>query len=182
MLRRATRADHVHYLASTAEALPFRAASFDLVAACGSIDWVDRGRFLPRAAELLVGGGWLTPVDFGDAGRSAEVPDLERWHREVLRRTYPRPAAPDPTVTSDEARRFGFGEPANHTFASRCSFTAAEYADFLMTESNIIAAVEYGEQSADDVRAWLESQLTPLFGGRSRSVAFGGYIQALQKR
>jgi SAM-dependent methyltransferase len=181
MLRRATRAEHVRYLASTAEALPFRAGSFDLIAACGSIDWVDRGRFLPRAAELLVSGGWLTPVDFGDAGRSAEMPGLERWHREVLQRAYPRPPSPDPMVTSDEAARFGFSSPANHEFISQCSFTARQYSGFLMTESNVIAVVEYGNQSADDVRAWLESQLAPLFGGRSRAVAFSGYIQVLQK-
>ncbi len=181
MLRRATRAEHVHYLASTAEALPFRADSFDLIAACGSIDWVDRDRFLPRAAELLAPGGWLTPVDFGDTGRSVEMPGLERWHEEVLQRAYPRPPSPDPMVTRDEAERFGFGAPADHTFVSQCPFTAAQYSAFLMTESNVIAAVEYGEQSAREIRSWLEAQLMPLFGTGSRVVAFGGYIQVLQK-
>jgi SAM-dependent methyltransferase len=181
MLRRARRAEHVHYLASSAEKLPFRSGSFDLIAACGSIDWVDRSRFLPRAAELLVSGGWLTPVDFGDTGRSAEIPGLERWHEEVLQRAYPRPPAPDPMVTSDEAERFGFGRPANHPFVSQCSFTAPQYSDFLMTESNVIAAVEHGGQSAGEIRAWLEAQITPLFGSGSRSVAFGGYIQVLQR-
>jgi SAM-dependent methyltransferase len=181
MLRRARKAEHVRYLASSAEALPFRSGSFDLIAACGSIDWVDRARFLPRAAELLVSGGWLTPVDFGDTGRSAEILGLERWHDEVFQRAYPRPPAPDPMVTRDEAARFGFGEPANHRFVSQCSFTAPQYSDFLMTESNVIAAVEYGEQSAGEIQAWLEAQLTPLFGTGSHAVAFGGYIQVLQK-
>ena len=77
--------------------------------------------------------------------------------------------------------RFGFGEPADHTFVSQCSFTAPQYSDFLMTESNVIAAVEYGQQNAGEIRAWLESQLDPLFGPGSRAVAFGGYIQVLQK-
>jgi SAM-dependent methyltransferase len=181
MLLRATRAARVRYLASSAEELPFRSGSFDLVAACGSIDWVDRARFLPRAAELLVGGGWLTPVDFGDTGRSPELPALERWHKEVFQRAFPFPPAGDPIVTGAEARRFGFTEPKHHTFESPCTFTAAQYSDFLMTESNIVAAVEYGERSAGEIRAWLEAQLTRLFGRGSHAVAFSGYIQVLQK-
>ena len=181
MLLRARRAEHLHYLASTAEDLPFRDGSFDLIAACGSIDWVDRERFLPRAAELLVGGGWLVPLDFGDAGRSPDIPDLQRWHEEVLQPAFPSPASPDPMVGSDEAARFGFGEPAHHTFESRPSFTAPGYADFLMTESSVIAAVEYGERSAEEIRGWLGTELSGLFEGETRAVTFGGYIQVLRK-
>ena len=88
------------------------AASTSIVA-CGSLDWVDRGRFLPRAAELLTTGGWLIPLDFGDAGRSADVPDLEGWHRQVFQATLSRsPSSRDPMVTAEEASRFGFGGPA----------------------------------------------------------------------
>jgi SAM-dependent methyltransferase len=181
MLLRARRAEHLHYLASTAEDLPFRDGSFDLVAACGSIDWVDRGRFLPRAAELLVGGGWLVPLDFGDARRSTDVPDLRRWHEEVFQPAFPCPASQDPMVTSDEAARFGFAPPTHQTFDSPCSFTASRYADFLMTESNVIAAVEYGERSAEEIRGWLEAEVSGLFGAESRAVTFAGYMQTLQK-
>jgi SAM-dependent methyltransferase len=181
MLRRATKAEHVRYVASAAEALPFQPGSFGLITACGSIDWVDRTRFLPGAAELLASGGWLIPLDFGDAGRSREVPALERWYDEVFQRAFPRPPARDPFVTSEEAVRFGFSPPATHAFESEWAFTAAQYADFLMTESNVIAAVEYGERTAADTWAWLEAQLRPLFGGESRALAFGGYIQLLRK-
>lgn len=38
MLRHARRADGVRYVASSAEALPFRQGRFDLVVACGSMD------------------------------------------------------------------------------------------------------------------------------------------------
>jgi hypothetical protein len=50
-----------------------------------------------------------------------------------------------------------------------------------MTESNVIAAVEYPDGDEGRLRAWLESDLEPLFGGESRRVAFGGYIQALRR-
>ena len=181
MLLRARKAEHLHYLASSAEDLPFREGSFDLVAACGSIDWVDRARFLPRAAELLTTGGWLVPLDFGDAGRSTEMPDLESWHRQVLQSTFPTPDSRDPMVTGDEAARFGFGKPGDHPFETEFSFTARRYADFLMTESGVIAAVEYGDRSAEEIRGWLVKQLSSLFGGEARAVTFSGYIQVLPK-
>jgi SAM-dependent methyltransferase len=181
MLRHARRADGVRYVASGAEALPFRPGSFDLVVACGSIDWVDRSRFLPRAAELLASGGWLVSLDFGDTGRSPDVADLAVWYDGVFQKQYPRPTASDPMITADEAARHGFDAPVHRDFASVVSFTARHYAAFLMTESNVIAAVEYGDETEDRVRDWLESELLPLFGDESRPVAFGGYIQALRR-
>lgn len=181
MLRHAIQADAVSYVASGAETPPFREGSFDLVAACGSMDWIDRPRFLPRAAGLLVSGGWLVSLDFGDAGRSPEVPGLARWYDEVLQRRYPRPPARDPVITAEEAARHGFGAPAHRDLAMACPFTAAGYAAFLMTESNVIAAVEYGGEAEGRVRAWLESELAPLFGDGERAVTFGGYIQAMRR-
>ena len=181
MLRHARREEGIRYVAANAEALPFREGSVDLVVACGSMDWVDRARFLPRAAELIESGGWLVSLDFGDRGRSAEVPGLARWYDEVFLRACPRPAANDPLITADEAERHGFAAPIDRDFASECSFAAAQYAAFLMTESGVIAAIEYGEKVEAEVRAWLERELAPLLGVEPRRVAFGGYIQALRR-
>jgi SAM-dependent methyltransferase len=181
MLRHARRADGVRYVAGGAEAPAFREGSFDLVVACGSMDWVDRSRFMPRAEELVESGGWLVSLDFGDTGRSTEVPGLARWYDEVFLRAYPRPPASDPMITGDEAERHGFAAPSYRDFASSTSFTARQYAAFLMTESSVIAAVEYGGKAEAEVRAWLEGEIAPLFGPRPRLVAFGGYIQALRR-
>jgi SAM-dependent methyltransferase len=182
MLRHAARAKRVRYVASAAETPPFGAGAFDLIVACGSIDWVDRSLFLPRAAELLEPGGWLVPLDFGDTGRSPEVPGLARWYRDVFQQRHPRPASGDPKITADEAERHGFDVPVNRDFASAVSFTARRYAAFLMTESSVIAAIEFGWEAEDRVRAWLESELLSLFGEVPRPVAFSGYVQALRKR
>ena len=181
MLRLARKGDGLHYLASSAEALPFRSGSFDLIVACGSIDWVDRALFMPRAADLLVRGGFLVPLDFGDLGRSPAIPGLERWYEDVFHEAYPRPAARDPLLTGAEAASHGFTRPSTQRSHPRVAFTAAQYADFLMTESEVTAAVEYGGRPADRVRAWLVAELRPLFGDGPREVAFGGYIQVLRK-
>jgi hypothetical protein len=95
--------------------------------------------------------------------------------------TFPRPPSLDPLITDHEAAGNDFSVPTLHPFESRCSFTASRYADFLMTESNVIAAVEYGGRSAEEIRGQLEKELTPLFGRESRAVVFSGYIQLLQR-
>jgi SAM-dependent methyltransferase len=168
-------------VAAGAETPPFRARSFDLVVACGSMDWIDRLRFLPRAAEVVVSGGWLVSLDFGDTGRSPDVPDLAHWYDEVLRNRYPQPPARDPMITAEEAERHGFAPPTHRDLAMTYPFTAAGYAAFLMTESNVIAAVEYGSEGAHGVRAWLEAELALLFGIEEHAVTFGGYIQAMRR-
>lgn len=181
MLRHAIHADAVSYVASGAETPPFRAGSFDLVVACGSMDWIDREHFLPRAADLVVDGGWLVSLDFGDSGRSPDLPGLAGWHHEVLLKRYPRPPAGDPMIAVEEAERHGFGAPVHRDLSMTCPFTAAGYAAFLMTESNVIAAVEYGGETADAARAWLEAQLAALFGTGEHRVTFGGYVQAMRR-
>jgi SAM-dependent methyltransferase len=179
MLRRARRAGGVRYAAATGESLPFRDGAFDLIVACGSIDWIDRARFLPRAAALLGPGGWLVSLDFGDAGRSPDLPGLARWYEAAFLRRFPRPHAADPMITDAEADAHGFARPRYAEYASHWPFTAAQYAAFLMTESSVVAAVEYGSQAASDVRAWLDAELAPLFGDGARRVVFEGYVQAL---
>jgi SAM-dependent methyltransferase len=181
MLRHARRADGIRYAAAGAEALPFRGGSFELVVACGSMDWVDRPRFMPQAAELTRTGGWLVSLDFGDTGHSPEAPGLGPWYDDVFLRAYPRPLASEPRITAEEARRHGFDTPVEADFASAWSFTVSRYAAFLMTESSVIAAIEYGGHAEADVRSWLERELVPIFGGGTRRVAFDGYIQALRR-
>jgi hypothetical protein len=84
-------------------------------------------------------------------------------------------------ITSGEAMASGFDVPTTATFASDWAFSAKAYAAFLMTESNVVAAIEYGHQDKDCVSRWLEAELEPVFGGDLRRVAFEGYIQALRR-
>jgi SAM-dependent methyltransferase len=181
MLRRAGKAPGVSYAAATGEALPFREGAFDLIVACGSLDWIDRTRFLPSAAAILAAGGFVVGLDFGDSCRSPELPGLERWHQEVFLQRFPRPHAADPMITDAEASANGFTPPAIRAFESSWPFSAVQYAAFLMTESSVSAAVEYGSERASDVRAWLDAQLLALFGDGTRRVGFTGYVQALRK-
>lgn len=182
MLTRARRAPGIGYTAAAAEVLPFRAGSFDLVLACGSMDWIDRGRFVPAAAALLRPRGWLVSLDFGDTGRSPDVPGLASWYDDVFLGACPRPASDDPYISAEEAAAAGLSGPAHETFELPCVLAPDAYADFLMTESNVVLAVEYGGRTAAELRRWLGSELADLFGNVARTLTFAGYIQSCRRQ
>jgi len=56
-----------------------------------------------------------------------------------------------------------------------------EFATYLMTQSNVIAVIESGIESADTVHAWLIESLRTLFSANRATVHFGGYIWILQR-
>jgi hypothetical protein len=60
------------------------------------------------------------------------------------------------------------------------TFTLEKLTAYLMTQSNIIAAVEQGVETATSVQAWLTSQITPYFTGAVPTFMFAGYIWYLQ--
>ena len=41
--------------------------------------------------------------------------------------------------------------------------------------------IEYGGETEDRVRSWLETELATLFGSQERAVSFGGYIQVMRR-
>jgi hypothetical protein len=53
--------------------------------------------------------------------------------------------------------------------------------DYLVTQSNIIAAVEGQDQEIEDVRQWLTDGVAPFFDDRPEaSFLFGGFIWYLR--
>jgi hypothetical protein len=61
--------------------------------------------------------------------------------------------------------------------------TKLQFACYLTTQSNVIARVEAGETSFEEVDDWLDRELDPYFrsGALPRLVRFGNWIKFLQK-
>lgn len=57
-----------HFLAARAEALPLRDASFDLIAAAGSLNYADPAAAFPELRRVLAPGGTLCVYDFSQDG------------------------------------------------------------------------------------------------------------------
>jgi SAM-dependent methyltransferase len=153
------------FVAGAAEALPFPAGSFDLITAAGALNYVDLERFFPEASRVLTPDGLMLVYDFS--------PPVDDWWREFYRR-YPPPAHEakelNPTVLAQFA-------PVLHAreFEIPLSLTADFYLEYVLTETNVAAAVRRGVPE-QEIRAWCAATLAPLWTAATREARFPGYF------
>ena len=59
--------------------------------------------------------------------------------------------------------------------------TAEQLTGYLLTQTNVIAAVESGETPLADAAAWIMHGVTPFFSDKPRTFTFGGSIWYLRR-
>lgn len=171
----------IRYLCTPAEQLPFPDASFDLVTVASAFHWLDCQRFLAEASRVLHLGGWLIIYGNGSTGKVPGNPALEHWNQNVYLSHYPTPPRNKQPLTESEAQQHDFHFIGRAHYTNNVIFTPETLANYLMTQSNVIASVEQGSERAEDVYAWLVAEITPLFQGKNGIFKFEGTIEYLQK-
>jgi len=180
MLARAPREAGVWYVEASAEDLPIADGSLQLITVTLALHWFDRSRFLDEARRVLEPSGWLVTYDNGFSGEMKENPKHERWYREDYLVRYPSPPRKEEPLTDDECRKHGLRLVERESYTNEVSFSAEELASYLMTQSNVIAAVEDEGESPESVREWLVESVAPMFGEPRGTFRFGGVIEYLQ--
>jgi SAM-dependent methyltransferase len=180
MLARAPREAGVRYVEASAEDLPFADGSFQLITVALALHWFDRSRFLAEARRVLDTSGWLVIYDNGFFGEMKENPKHKRWYRENYLVRYPSPPRDNEPLTDDECRNHGLRLVEREIYTNKVSFSAEELASYLMTQSNVTAAVEDEGENPESVREWLVESLAPMFGKPRGTFRFGGAIEYLQ--
>lgn len=61
-------------------------------------------------------------------------------------------------------------------------FEVGDLASYLITQSNLQAAIQSGEQAADKLRAWLIAETDQFFGSTTESFTFAGYVAAHRRK
>lgn len=180
--RAAMHVPHARFLAARLEALPLKDACCGLVTAAGSLNYTDVRAALHEVARVLQPGGLFVVYDFAPGRRLHNDNSLEKWFDAFLAR-YPKPddgAIPlDPPVL--RAMTESLFEPvADGEFCDAEPFDAARYADYMMTETNVAAAIQAGESPAS-IRHWMNGTLPPVFGGQTREVLLEAYFAVFAK-
>jgi ubiquinone/menaquinone biosynthesis C-methylase UbiE len=181
MLWQAERHPQIAYRKGYAEALPFPAATFDLLTVSAAYHWFDHRRFLAEAVRVLRRAGWLVLYKAGTMGRAVARPDFETWHREVLRIRYPRVVRNAEVLTAIEAAACGLDERYAESTPFRRVYDLDEYVENLLTHRSIARGVDGGEESLDGVRAWLRRELRTFFPGGRAEFVHEAKIQVLQR-
>jgi ubiquinone/menaquinone biosynthesis C-methylase UbiE len=167
------------FTAGRAEAMPFKAGSFDLVTAAGAVNYADLDRFFPEVTRVLAQNGRLAIYDFGSGRRFQEGPDLDSWFASFEGR-YPFPPGYALDVKTLPYSRFGLTLHSFDEFELVVPMALASYFAYAMTETNVEQAISEGSAESE-IRAWCLETLAPLFGAESRPVVFPAYIACLAR-
>jgi len=164
------------FAAAAGEALPLRDQSVDLITAAGSLNYVrDLDRCFDEMRRVLGQDGSLLVYDFG-AGRRVDGDDeLNRWFETFLAR-YPYPASEarrlDPQILGRLAK--GFELRRHSPFVTGLSLSRPAYEAYILTETNVAAAVRDGT-TLKEIATWVKDSLSRSWKDDARDVLFEGY-------
>jgi SAM-dependent methyltransferase len=172
--------DQITYRQSPAEQLPFANSTFELITVCGAINWIDRSRFFPEARRVLNEHGWVIVYDNTITDQMPGCPAYTRWYHEQYLVRYPKPPRDESPFTPSEADAYGFRLVHSEDYTNELQWSLDQYIEFMLTQSNIIAAVDMGGQSLAEARDWMRSTLSALLTVTPITFVFGGYVWTIQ--
>jgi SAM-dependent methyltransferase len=172
----------ISYFHAPAEHLPFKDQSFDILTVCGAINWIDRSQFFPEANRVLEENGWVIIYDNFITEQMHDNTAYTRWYQEQYLTRYPKPPRDESPLTRSECDLHGFHIVNEEPYTNDIVFSLTEYIDFIMTQSNVIVAIDTGKEDAAGVKTWMHATLGPLFPAKKGSFIFRGHIWYLQRK
>jgi ubiquinone/menaquinone biosynthesis C-methylase UbiE len=183
MIAAAEPMEGVEYRVGPGEALPLPDNAFDLLTISSAYHWLDPERFLSEVCRVLHTGGAFVVYENGFTGMMLEIPAFSGWIQQVHLARYPSP--PRRTAfTATDTWPAGFTLVATERYQNTVPMTAAQLADYLLTQSNAIAVVESGKETWEQTRAFLETEIAPYFMDApdgKRTLQFTGVLWILRK-
>ena len=171
----------IQYVQGSAEELPIKGNSSDLLTTSLSFHWFDQERFFADAKRVLKDKVWLIISNNGFTGQMTENPGFEQWIMDVYEKHYPSPPRNSSPMTAEFAQQHGFNFAHQDEYQNEVQFTVEELSAYLITQSNVIATTEQGNENVEDVYFWLTTQTKPFFKSEKATFGFEGYIWFLQK-
>ncbi|HEY2646500.1 MAG TPA: class I SAM-dependent methyltransferase [Candidatus Acidoferrales bacterium] len=165
MLSQTVHHDRIRFVQAQAEQIPFANAAFGLITVASAFHWFDRRKFLLETQRLLRPGGWLVIYNDGFTGRMAHSNDFEVWNREQYLVRYPTPPRNNRPLADSEASEYGLVPSGVDEFVHEVEFSPEQLVGYLLTQTNVISAVEMGKQDLKSVARWLSESVQPLLLG-----------------
>lgn len=174
--------EKIPYFHAPAEHLPFKDQSFDLLTICGAINWIDRTQFFPEAKRVLKEKGWMIIYDNYITEDMHDNTAYTRWYQAQYLARYPKPLRDESPLSPSEYDSYGFHIINDEPYSNDIVFSLAEYIDFIMTQSNVIVAIDTGKEDVTDVKMWMHTTLGALFSEEKGTFIFRGHIWYIQRK
>jgi len=143
---------------------------------------MNRSAFFPEARRVLRPQGWLVVYDNYFCARMEESRAFQAWGRDHYLTKYPSPPRASVGFSAEDMEQVGFHFIGQEDYQNFVQFSLETLVDYLVTQSNVVVAVEGGKEKIEDVRRWLTENLAPFFAGRAEATfMFRGPIWYLRK-
>jgi len=173
--------EQITYHHAPAEELPFDDESFNLITVCGAINWINRAQFFPEAKRVLKEQGWVILYDNFITEHMREDIAYTQWHQEQFLSRYPKPPRDETPLTPAECEGYGF-HFSQEAYTNELAWSRKEYIEYMLTQSNVIVAVDMGNETLSEARQWMHATLAPIVPeGEKGTFLFGGYIWYMQR-
>jgi SAM-dependent methyltransferase len=161
-----------------AEHLPVRSGAVDLISVGSGVHWFDREAFDREARRVLRPGGLVVLYEHA-APHLPEDESFVEWIRSVYIVRYPTPPRGAVAGRADVASSLHRVNEAR--WLDTVSFSHAGLVDYLMTQSNVVEAIESGRETAATVRSTLVGETSRFFSSvPTRDFAFRASMELLR--
>ncbi len=182
MLANAVRDERIRYVQARAESIPFPSESAPIVSTALAIHWFDRHQFLRQVWRVLTAEGLLLVYTNGFSGIMRESPGFQSWAWEVYPQRFPTPPRDSKPLTPEEATDAGFEFIAEDRYENEVSFMPEELVAYLVTQTNVTAAVKQGRESLESASQWILKQVRPFFASEKATFVFVSRAWYLRKQ
>jgi len=154
--------DHV----ASVEVIPFSDSSFELITVGLAFHWFDQAQFLCETHRVLKAEAWLVIYTSGFLGEMVEDQTFDEWAHKTYPEKFPTPPRHNPGVAVDSVKPFGFILLSKEKLVHHETMTSEQLTSYLLTQTNIIAAVENGTVPLEAAASWILNSVKPFFSGK----------------
>ena len=163
MIRHTTLDARIGYLVCPAEALAVSDESMDAVTVSSAFHWFDRDLFLVEAYRVLKREGWLIIYNNGFSANMKENPAYSAWNADVHVERFPTPPRDNRPLEEADAFQAGFRLVGRDRYTNDVQWDKEGLINYLITQTNVIAAIQSGEWKLEEVTQILSSDLDPIY-------------------
>ena len=184
MLNNAIEKDKIYYSVAAAEEQPFGNDEFDLITVSSGVHWFNIDAFLSEANRILKTNGWLVIYENFFTGEMVGNEQFKNWVDTIYLKNFPSPPRNknyDWTPGNLNLTNFIIQVPED--FVNKIHFDKRQLINYFITQSNVIAVIEYGEWTYEKVDEWLDHELDTYFeaSDTEHTFLFGNRMKYLQK-
>lgn len=181
MLQQGPSVDGMSFVQAEAECLPVASSTIDLLTVSLAFHWFNREAFLAEAERVLRPNAYLVIYNNFFYGPRDETPAFAKWQASSYHHRFAAPALRFSPPTLKEAQRYGFALISSETYANLATFTPERLTHYLMTQSNVLIAMNTNKATSDEIYRNVLDEVQLFFTAPEMDFRFGGPIWFLQK-